>query len=78
MEEKLLKSEERFREIFENAMDAIIIWADDGEIVRANESACRIFELPMHSLIGKNLPTFLSNLIRDIDQQEDAISGIMK
>ena len=42
MEEKLLKSEERFREIFENAMDAIIIWADDGEIVRANESACRI------------------------------------
>ncbi|WP_144462202.1 PAS domain-containing sensor histidine kinase [Bacillus pumilus] len=59
MEEKLLKSEERFREIFENAMDAIIIWADDGEIVRANESACRIFELPMHSLIGKKLTDFL-------------------
>lgn len=59
MEEKLLKSEERFREIFENAMDAIIIWADDGEIVRANESACRIFELPMHQLIGKKLMDFL-------------------
>ncbi|MGG4236853.1 PAS domain S-box protein [Bacillus safensis] len=59
MEEKLLKSEERFREIFENAMDAIIIWADDGEIVKANESACRIFELPMHSLIGKKLTDFL-------------------
>ncbi|MEI4791133.1 PAS domain S-box protein [Bacillus sp. FJAT-53060] len=59
MEEKLLKSEERFREIFENAMDAIIIWADDGEIVRANQSACRIFELPMHQLIGKKLTDFL-------------------
>ncbi|MFJ5963662.1 PAS domain S-box protein [Bacillus sp. NPDC093026] len=59
MEEKLLKSEERFREIFENAMDAIIIWADDGEIVRANESACRIFELPMHMLIGQKLTDFL-------------------
>ncbi|NQW95751.1 PAS domain S-box protein [Bacillus stratosphericus] len=59
MEEKLLKSEERFREIFENAMDAIIIWADDGEIVRANESACRIFELPMQQLIGKKLMDFL-------------------
>ncbi|MFS0654377.1 PAS domain S-box protein [Bacillus sp. 179-C3.3 HS] len=59
MEEKLLKSEERFREIFENAMDAIIIWADDGVIVRANESACRIFELPMHQLIGRNLTDFL-------------------
>ncbi|WLW70786.1 PAS domain S-box protein [Bacillus safensis] len=59
MNEQLLKSEERFREIFENAMDAIIIWADDGEIVRANESACRIFELPMHSLIGKKLTDFL-------------------
>lgn len=59
MEEKLLKSEERFREIFENAMDAIIIWADDGEIVKANESACRIFELPMQQLIGKKLTDFL-------------------
>ncbi|MGE6631129.1 PAS domain S-box protein [Bacillus sp. NPDC077027] len=59
MEEKLLKSEERFREIFENAMDAIIIWTDHGEIVRANESACRIFELSMDKLIGRKLTDFL-------------------
>ncbi len=59
MELKLFKSEERFREIFENAMDAIVIWSDDGKIAKANESACRIFELPMDKLVETNLCTFI-------------------
>ena len=77
MEEKLLKVKNAL-EKFSKMQWMPSSYGRTMEIVRANESACRIFELPMHSLIGKNLPTFSSNLIRDIDQQEDAISGIMK
>ncbi|MCY8424482.1 sporulation two-component system sensor histidine kinase KinE [Bacillus vallismortis] len=59
MELQLFKSEERFREIFENAMDAIIIWSNDGRIVKANQSACKIFELPMNLLLKRKLCDFL-------------------
>ncbi|PSA92046.1 PAS domain-containing sensor histidine kinase [Bacillus atrophaeus] len=59
MEIQLFKSEERFREIFENAMDAILIWSDDGRIVKANQSACKIFELPMNQLVQRKLCDFL-------------------
>ncbi|MCY8282276.1 sporulation two-component system sensor histidine kinase KinE, partial [Bacillus inaquosorum] len=59
MELQLFKSEERFREIFENAMDAIIIWSNDGRIVKANQSACKIFELPMNLLLKRRLCDFL-------------------
>ncbi|KXZ12739.1 PAS domain S-box protein [Bacillus nakamurai] len=61
MEIKLFKSEERFREIFENAMDAIVIWSDDGKIAKANQSACRIFELPMDELLKRYLCTFIAD-----------------
>ncbi|GIN66194.1 PAS domain S-box protein [Bacillus sonorensis] len=59
MEKQLFKSEERFREVFENAMDAIIIMNNDGRIVKANQSACKIFELPMDELLHKKMWDFI-------------------
>ncbi|NPC92313.1 PAS domain S-box protein [Bacillus sp. WMMC1349] len=59
MEKKLFKSEERFREVFENAMDAIIIMNKDWQIVKANQSACKIFELPMRELLTKKIIDFV-------------------
>ncbi|MDA7026211.1 PAS domain S-box protein [Bacillus sp. CLL-7-23] len=59
MEKKLFKSEERFREVFENAMDAIIIMNKDWQIVKANQSACKIFELPMRELLTKRIIDFV-------------------
>ncbi|KEZ52665.1 MULTISPECIES: PAS domain-containing sensor histidine kinase [Metabacillus] len=59
MEMKLFKSEERFREIFENAIDAIIIWNNDGRIISANQSACRTFELSMENLISSSIFDFM-------------------
>lgn len=56
---KLFKSEERFREIFENAIDAIIIWNNDGRIISANQSACRTFELSMENLISSSIFDFM-------------------
>ncbi|WP_368732028.1 PAS domain S-box protein, partial [Micrococcus luteus] len=59
MEKQLFKSEERFREVFENAMDAIILMNNDGRIVKANQSACKIFELPMDQLLNKKMTDFI-------------------
>lgn len=59
MEQQLLRSEKNFRAIFENAIEAILIWRDDGEILNANLASSRTFELPLNKLIGSNLYTFI-------------------
>ncbi|MFC4184193.1 PAS domain-containing sensor histidine kinase [Saccharococcus thermophilus] len=59
MEIKLQKSEERFRAIFEQAHEAILIWDDYGYILNANRAASRTFELPLNLLVRKNLLDFL-------------------
>jgi len=59
MEKQLLESEERFREVFENALDAIIIWDYEGRIVRANKWASRIFELPLEKLLERRVWDFV-------------------
>ncbi|MCA1029407.1 PAS domain S-box protein [Bacillus timonensis] len=65
MEMQLRKSEERFRDIFEHALDAIVIWDECGKIVRANSSASRMFELPLEQLSKRNIFEFV-----DVDTQE--------
>ncbi|MGD6817486.1 PAS domain S-box protein [Metabacillus sp. 84] len=59
MEAQLYESEVRFREIFENAMDAIIIWDKKGKIQKANRWATRIFELPMEGLLKSSITDFI-------------------
>jgi two-component system, sporulation sensor kinase E len=61
MEIKLQKSEERFRAIFEQAHEAILIWDDHGYILNANRAASRTFELPLNLLVRKNLLDFLDH-----------------
>ncbi|MBM7606425.1 two-component system, sporulation sensor kinase E [Metabacillus crassostreae] len=59
MEMKLYKSEERFREIFENAIDAIMIWNKKGEILKVNQAASRTFELSEVELVTTNILDFV-------------------
>lgn len=63
MEQKLLRSEKNFRAIFEDAIEAILIWRHDGVIVNANAASSRTFELPLEELIGTNLQTFINKKI---------------
>jgi two-component system, sporulation sensor kinase E len=59
MEIKLQKSEERFRAIFEQAHEAILICDDRGNILNANPAASRTFELPLNQLVKRNLKDFV-------------------
>ncbi|TYR79797.1 PAS domain S-box protein [Priestia megaterium] len=61
MEQQLLRSEKNFRAIFEDAIEAILIWRHDGVIVNANPASSRTFELPLDQLIGSNLFSFINH-----------------
>lgn len=66
MEEKLRNSELRFREIFDTALDAIVIWNDEGNIISANNSASKIFELPLERLINGNLLDYVDSTSTEV------------
>lgn len=55
MEEELLKSEQKFRRIFEDSMDGLILWNDMHQIVDINYSAERIFGHSKERLLGQSL-----------------------
>jgi PAS domain S-box-containing protein len=43
-EQALQENEERYRSLFENSIDAVLLTLPDGTILAANPAACRIFE----------------------------------
>ncbi|MBB6177355.1 two-component system, sporulation sensor kinase E [Anoxybacillus tengchongensis] len=71
MEMNLQRSEERFRAIFEQAHEAILICDDFGNILRANPAASRTFELPLHDLVHANLMQF-------IDLKQDKVRHVLR
>jgi PAS domain S-box-containing protein len=50
-EEVLQESEERYRLLFENSLDAILLTVPDGRILKANPAACTIFGRTEEELI---------------------------
>lgn len=43
VEKERLETETRFRTLFENSMDAVLLTAPDGSILEVNEATCRMF-----------------------------------
>jgi PAS domain S-box-containing protein len=54
-EEALRKSEATARAIFENSLDAIVMFDDRGALVEVNPAAAALFGLPRPDLVGKSL-----------------------
>ena len=53
VENELLKSESRYRMLFENSMDAVLQTRPDGTILAANDAACRLFGMTETELIQR-------------------------
>ncbi|SNB46957.1 PAS domain S-box protein [Geobacter sp. DSM 9736] len=49
-EEALRKSEQRFRSLFENSLDGVLLTVDDGSILAANPAACAMFGMSVEEL----------------------------
>ena len=71
--ETLRESEKSFRNLFENAIDAIWVHDLDGNIVMANEASAKLTGYPIDELYGRNVKSFLSdeslNLAREIGRK---------
>ena len=59
--EQLRASEERYRELFQNAHDAIWVHDMDGNIVSANAATARLTGYEVEELCGMNVRSFLSD-----------------
>jgi PAS domain S-box-containing protein len=58
-EEALKRSEERYRMLFENTRDGILIVDDQGRYVDVNQSYCRILKATRSRLIGAHFSEFI-------------------
>ena len=56
----LAESEKQFRAVFDNAMDAMIVWDDNGRFTAANPAASGLFAVPRERLVGATIEDFLS------------------
>ncbi len=54
MEQELIISENKFKEIFDGTFDGIMIWGADGEIYDINEPGAAIIGAPIHELQNKH------------------------
>lgn len=58
VQEALRKSEQQLRALFESTQDAILIAADSGEYVDANDAACGLFGVSREQLLGSKVEDF--------------------
>ncbi|MFZ3589572.1 PAS domain S-box protein [Bacillus sp. DJP31] len=66
MEKRLQDSELRFREIFDAALDAIVIWGNGGKVINANSSASKTFEMPIELLTQGSLLDFVDQTSTEV------------
>ena len=55
----LAEREGQFRAVFDNAMDAMIVWDDQGRFIFANPAASDLFAVSREQLIGAKIEDFL-------------------
>jgi len=75
--ERFKLSEKKYRQLFENAHDAIWVQDFSGKIIAANEAAALLFGRKLDELIGSDIKYLLSHegLILSKEIQEDLLNG---
>ena len=52
LHDKLISSEKKFRTLFENSVDAIMLFTQEGSILEANAAACSMLDYKHEELLG--------------------------
>jgi diguanylate cyclase (GGDEF)-like protein/PAS domain S-box-containing protein len=74
-EEALRTSELQYRQLFETANDAILIFEPETEmILEANRKACEMYGVPRDELIGTSLKSFA----REVARGEDLVRQLLR
>jgi PAS domain S-box-containing protein len=60
LRERLVSSEERYRTLFEESPDALLVSALDGTILDANEAAVRLYRVNRGEVLGRYLGQFIN------------------
>ncbi|WP_165932691.1 PAS domain S-box protein [Flavobacterium cellulosilyticum] len=71
MEAELAEKEAKYRAVFENSLDGIILSQTDGLIIRANPAACEMFKMTEEEIISKGSDGI-------IDKTDRRIKSLMK
>lgn len=71
IETELAEKEAEYRAMFENSLNGIILSQIDGQIVRANPAACRMFKMTEEEIITNGRDTF-------VDKAEHRFDYLMK
>lgn len=66
--EALQQSEQRFRAVFENALDGIVIVDSDFRVVEVNPAACEIFGYSRSELLARSLGDLIRPPAGDVQQ----------
>lgn len=61
-ERDLKESEQRFRQLFEQATDALLVHDEEGKVVDCNREACRSLGYSREELLALRVQDFVSNL----------------
>ncbi|RYY82900.1 MAG: PAS domain S-box protein, partial [Chitinophagaceae bacterium] len=75
MEENLQEERDQYRSIFDASSDSMIIYNENGTIVEANPSACRIFGFDYDELIGQHASRLFDDPNDFIRLKEIAMAG---
>jgi two-component system cell cycle sensor histidine kinase/response regulator CckA len=74
-EEALRRSEANYRQLFERANDAIVVFEPDGEtVLDANPQACAVYGYSRDELVGMSM----KRLTKDVPRGERQIEGVLK
>jgi len=76
----LRESEQRYRNLFEDSRDAIMIWTGEGKILAVNQASLDIFGYTIEGLIGADIADIYANpddltIFQRKIEREDAVRG---
>jgi PAS domain S-box-containing protein len=73
LRERLVSSEERYRTLFEESPDALLVTALDGTVLDANEAAVRLYHLRRDEMLGRYFGQFITADEREMARRRQVV-----